>query len=72
MKTSRDKSGGKEGSESSFNAMKVKRKKLLQVPDCPECRDFHFKKSDTCKVRELKVKMIVQQIKHSGNIKVEN
>ena len=50
---------------------KVKRKKLPQVSACPECGDFHFKKSDTCKVRELKVKMIVQQImKHSENIKV--
>ena len=51
---------------------KVKRKKLPQVSACPECGDFHFKKSDQCKVRELKVKMIVQQImKHSENIKVE-
>ena len=41
------------------------------MPACPECGDIHFKKSDTCKVRELKVKMIVQQImKHSENIKV--
>ena len=50
---------------------KVKKKKLPQASACPECGDFHFKKSDTCKVRELKVKMIVQQImKHSENIKV--
>ena len=51
---------------------KVRRKKkLVQVSACPECGDFHTKKSDVCRVRELKVKMIVQQIiKHSENIKV--
>ena len=38
---------------------------------CPECGDFHYRKSDICKVRELKVKMIVQQIMNqSVNIKV--
>ena len=52
---------------------KVKRKKIPQVSACPECGDFHLKKSDQCKVRELKVKMIVQQImKHSEIIKVKN
>ena len=30
---------------------KVKRKKVPQVSACPECRDFHLKKSDQCKVR---------------------
>ena len=50
---------------------KVRRKKIPTVSACPECGDFHYKKSDQCKVRELKVKMIVQQImKHSENIKV--
>ena len=52
---------------------KIKRKKLPQVAACPDCGEFHFKRSDTCKVRELKVKMIVQQImKSSENIKVRN
>ena len=50
---------------------KVRRKKKLgQVAACPECGDFHYKKSDVCRVRELKVKMIVQQIMTSSkNIK---
>ena len=48
-----------------------RRKKKPQVSACPECGEFHHKKSDVCRVRELKVKMIVQQImKHSENIKV--
>ena len=48
-----------------------KRKKAPQVSACPECGDFHYRKSDICKVRELKVKMIVQQIMNqSVNIKV--
>ena len=47
-----------------------RRKKKAQVSACPECGEFHHK-SDVCRVRELKVKMIVQQImKHSENIKV--
>ena len=47
-----------------------KKKKLVQVAACPECGDFHHKKSDVCRVRELKVKMIVQQIMTSSkNIK---
>ena len=48
-----------------------RRKKKPQVSACPECGEFHHKKSVVCRVRELKVKMIVQQImKHSENIKV--
>ena len=50
---------------------KVRRKKkIVQVSACPECGDFHYKKSDVCRVRELKVKMIVKQIlTHSEDIK---
>ena len=52
---------------------KKKRKKTGQISACPECGDFHTKKSDVCKVREMKVKMIVQQIMtHSESIKVNN
>ena len=55
----------------STKAKSKKRKRITQITACPECGDFHSKKSDICKVRELKVKMIVQQImKHSENIKV--
>ena len=51
---------------------KVKSKMLPQVSACPECGDFHFKKSDTFKVRKIKVKMIFKKIlKYSENIKVE-
>ena len=49
----------------------MKKNKSHQVSACPDCGDFHFKKSDICKVREMKVKMIVQQIMtHSKDIKV--
>ena len=49
-----------------------RRKKKPTVSACPECGDFHYKKSEVCKVREMKVKMIVQQImRHSENIKVK-
>ena len=55
----------------STKARKMKKSKSQQVSACPDCGDFHFKKSDICKVREMKVKMIVQQIMtHSNDIKV--
>ena len=55
----------------STKARRKKKTKSHQVSACPDCGDFHFKKSDTCKVREMKVKMIVQQIMtHSKDIKV--
>ena len=55
----------------STKARKMKKNKSHQVSACSDCGDFHFKKSDICKVREMKVKMIVQQIMtHSKDIKV--
>ena len=63
----RQKKGGKKKIVSS----KVRKKSSAKVSACPECGDFHFKKGDRCRIRDLRVKMIVQQIlRNSDNIKV--
>ena len=48
---------------------KVRRKKSTgKGGSCPECGDFHFKKRGaTCKIRDLKVNMLVNQIMNSSD-----
>ena len=50
-----------------------RRRKVAQVTACGDCGDFHARRSDVCRVRELRVKMLVQQIMGtSKDIKVCN